>query len=222
MTLAYQSGFGNEFATEAVPGALAGGPQLAAARRRTACTPSSFAARRSPRRGTEPAQLAVPHPPGRHARAVRAAARQRASTTASPRCRPTPNQLRWTPLPQPGAAPISSTACSPWPATARRAGGVGIHLYAANRSMDGRFFYNADGELLIVPQQGRLRMRHRTGRARVEPQEIARDPARRPLPRRAAGRQRRAATCARTSARCCACRIWARSAPTAWPTRATS
>ena len=35
--------------------------------------------------------------------------------------------------------------------------GCGIHLYAANRSMD-RFFYDADGELLIVPQQGRLRL----------------------------------------------------------------
>lgn len=35
--------------------------------------------------------------------------------------------------------------------------GVGIHLYAANRSMQGRYFYNADGELLLVPQQGRLR-----------------------------------------------------------------
>ena len=34
--------------------------------------------------------------------------------------------------------------------------GIGIHLYAANRDMQGRFFYDADGELLIVPQQGRL------------------------------------------------------------------
>jgi homogentisate 1,2-dioxygenase len=32
--------------------------------------------------------------------------------------------------------------------------GIGIHLYAANRDMHGRFFYDADGELLIVPQQG--------------------------------------------------------------------
>ncbi len=34
--------------------------------------------------------------------------------------------------------------------------GVGDPLYAANRSMNGRYFYNADGEMLIVPQQGRL------------------------------------------------------------------
>ena len=35
--------------------------------------------------------------------------------------------------------------------------GCAIHLYAANRSMEGRFFYDADGELLIVPQEGALR-----------------------------------------------------------------
>ena len=64
--------------------------------------------------------------------------------------------------------PTSSTACSPWPATARRASqsGIGIHVYAANRSMADRCFYDADGELLIVPQQGRLRIAHRTRRAR--------------------------------------------------------
>ena len=31
--------------------------------------------------------------------------------------------------------------------------GIGIHLYAANRDMQGRYFYDADGELLVVPQQ---------------------------------------------------------------------
>ena len=38
--------------------------------------------------------------------------------------------------------------------------GVGIHLYAANASMHDRFFYNADGEMLILPQQGRLAAAH--------------------------------------------------------------
>ena len=51
--------------------------------------------------------------------------------------------------------------------------GVGIHLYAANRSMQGRYFYDADGELLIVPQQGRLRIATELGVLEVEPQEIA-------------------------------------------------
>jgi homogentisate 1,2-dioxygenase len=51
--------------------------------------------------------------------------------------------------------------------------GCGIHLYAANRSMSDRYFYDADGELLIVPQEGRLRLATELGVIDVEPQEIA-------------------------------------------------
>jgi len=51
--------------------------------------------------------------------------------------------------------------------------GCGIHLYAANRSMRDRFFYDADGELLIVPQQGRLRLATEMGLLDIEPQETA-------------------------------------------------
>ncbi|MEM6959530.1 MAG: alpha/beta fold hydrolase, partial [Myxococcota bacterium] len=36
--------------------------------------------------------------------------------------------------------------------------GFAVHLYAANRSMNGRAYWNADSELLIVPQEGRLRL----------------------------------------------------------------
>ena len=39
-------------------------------------------------------------------------------------------------------------------ATRRMHSGVAIHIYVANKSMTDRFFYNADGELLIVPQLG--------------------------------------------------------------------
>ena len=35
--------------------------------------------------------------------------------------------------------------------------GMAVHVYAANTSMTERVFYNADGEMLIVPQQGRGR-----------------------------------------------------------------
>jgi len=51
--------------------------------------------------------------------------------------------------------------------------GVGIHLYAANTAMRGRYFYSADGELLIVPQEGRLHIATELGLLEVEPQEIA-------------------------------------------------
>ena len=51
--------------------------------------------------------------------------------------------------------------------------GCAIHLYAANRPMQRRYFYNADGELLIVPQQGRLQIDTELGRIDIAPQEIA-------------------------------------------------
>ena len=51
--------------------------------------------------------------------------------------------------------------------------GCAIHLYAANRSMTGRYCYDADGELLIVPQQGALRLLTELGRIDVAPTQIA-------------------------------------------------
>jgi homogentisate 1,2-dioxygenase len=51
--------------------------------------------------------------------------------------------------------------------------GCAIHLYAANRSMTDRFFYTADGELLIVPQAGRLRVATELGVIELEPFEVA-------------------------------------------------
>ncbi len=47
------------------------------------------------------------------------------------------------------------------------------YLYVANRSMGNRFFYSADGELLIVPQHGALTLDTELGRICIEPQEIA-------------------------------------------------
>ena len=51
--------------------------------------------------------------------------------------------------------------------------GLGIHIYVANASMTDRFFYNADGEMLIVPQTGRLLLRTEMGILDVAPGEIA-------------------------------------------------
>ena len=87
----------------------------------------------------------------------------------------TPNQLRWDPLPMPAVPtdfvdglvtmagngdPASQTGCA-------------VHLYAANRSMAERFFYDADGELLIVPQTGRLRIATELGILEIGPQQVA-------------------------------------------------
>jgi homogentisate 1,2-dioxygenase len=50
--------------------------------------------------------------------------------------------------------------------------GIAAHIYRANRSMQTRFFYNADGEMLIVPQQGRLKLHTEMGVLDVAPGEI--------------------------------------------------
>ena len=51
--------------------------------------------------------------------------------------------------------------------------GMAVHIYAANRSMTDRYFYNADGEMLIVPQQGRARFVTELGIVEAAPGEIA-------------------------------------------------
>jgi homogentisate 1,2-dioxygenase len=58
------------------------------------------------------------------------------------------------------------------PTRRRKPAGISIYNYRANRSME-RVFFNADGELLLVPQQGRLRIATELGVLEVEPLEIA-------------------------------------------------
>ncbi|HQZ32757.1 MAG TPA: homogentisate 1,2-dioxygenase [Arenimonas sp.] len=174
MTLNYQSGFGNEFATEALPGALPVGrnsPQrapyglYAEQVSGTAFTAPRAANRRSWLYRIRPAALhgkfeALAHP------------RFHNDFGHGP---VTPEQLRWSPLPMPAAPTdfidgLFTMAGNGGPEAGT---GVGIHLYAANKDMQGRWFYDADGELLVVPQQGRLRIATEMGVLDIEPQEIA-------------------------------------------------
>lgn len=86
-----------------------------------------------------------------------------------------PSPLRWDPLPvteQPTDF-ISGLTTIAANGDARTQIGTAIHLYAANQSMEQRFFYNADGELLIVPQAGGLLICTELGRLQVEPGDIA-------------------------------------------------
>ena len=87
---------------------------------RTACTPSSCRARRSPRRATRTAAAGCTASARRPCTARSRRTRSRASTTtsATARCRPTSCagiRCRCR-----SSRSISSTACSPWPATVRR------------------------------------------------------------------------------------------------------
>ncbi len=170
----YMTGFGNEFATEAVAGALPVGqnsPQVVAHGlyaeqvSGTAFTAPRHQNRRSWLYRIRPAAL---H--GEFALLPEGAFHDRFDDVPA-----TPNQLRWSPRPIPDAPTdfIDGLYTVAGNGSAAAQNGIGIHLYAANRDMDGRYFYSADGELLIVPQQGRLRIATELGVLAIEPQQIA-------------------------------------------------
>ncbi len=66
-----------------------------------------------------------------------------------------------------GLRPIATNS------TVRAQQGISIYIYNANLSMVDRFFYNSDGELLIVPQLGKLSIYTECGLLHVEQGEIA-------------------------------------------------
>ncbi|MEM7704613.1 MAG: homogentisate 1,2-dioxygenase [Pseudomonadota bacterium] len=86
-----------------------------------------------------------------------------------------PDPLRWSPFEVPDAPKdfidglFTIAACG----DAHAQCGAGIHLYLANQSMTSRFFYNADGELLVVPQSGTLVLHTECGVLEVPPQFVA-------------------------------------------------
>ena len=173
-TLQYQSGFGNEFASEALPGALPAGqnsPQrlpyglYAEQLSGTAFTVPRSANRRS--------WLYRIHPAVMHGRFQNIDAGCLRSTPFDEV--PTPNQLRWSPFALPKEACDFLQGLKTIAGNGDSAAHVGcaIHVYCANRSMHDRYFYDADGELLIVPQQGRLRLATELGLLEVGPGEIA-------------------------------------------------
>ena len=85
-----------------------------------------------------------------------------------------PNRLRWAPMAMPRAATdfVAGLATLATNGEARMQAGIGVHLYAANRSMK-RVFACFDGELLLVPQEGELAIATEFGRLAVAPGEIA-------------------------------------------------
>ena len=172
----YMSGFGNEFATEALAGALPEGrnsPQKVA--HGLYAEQLSGTAFTAPRHANRRSWLYRIRPAAMHGSfAPYAQPRLHEAFGDGP---VTPDQLRWDPLPLPGGDDAVDFVDGLFTVAGNggsQAGtGVGVHMYAANASMQGRFFYSADGELLIVPQQGRLRIATELGLLEVEPQEIA-------------------------------------------------
>nr|XP_018666819.1 homogentisate 1,2-dioxygenase-like [Ciona intestinalis]XP_026689574.1 homogentisate 1,2-dioxygenase-like [Ciona intestinalis]XP_026689575.1 homogentisate 1,2-dioxygenase-like [Ciona intestinalis] len=87
---------------------------------------------------------------------------------------PNPNQMRWKPFKMSSEKldfiDSLSTVCGAGDAKSRN--GIAIHIYCCNSSMDNKAFYNSDGDYVIVPQQGDLRIQTEFGLMDVAPNEI--------------------------------------------------
>jgi len=170
----YQTGFGNHFATEAEAGTL---PQGRNSPQRVAhglyaelVSGTAFTVPRAENLRTWLYRMrpsAVQRPFVRHDNGKLATA-----PFSGPEA--SPNQLRWSPVEIPSEPTdfIDGLVTMCGGGVAANHAGVGIHLFRANRSMTGAFM-NADGELLIVPQQGPLRIRTELGVLDTQPGEIA-------------------------------------------------
>ncbi len=169
------TGFGNHFATEAVHGALPQGrnsPQHAPyGLYAEQFSGTAFTAPRTENRRSWFYRLrpAANHPA--FMPYVRESLLRSGPFDEAP---PTPNRLRWDPMEIP-AGPTDFidglvTLCGNGDPS--MAVGTGIHIFTANQSMT-RAFSNADGEMLVVPQQGRLRLVTEMGVMTVAPEQVA-------------------------------------------------
>ena len=169
----YQTGFGNSFATEALPGALPVGrnsPQRCAYG--LYAEQISGTAFTAPRADNRRSWLYRIRPSAMHRPFERIdAGRICSDFTDEPS---PPNQLRWDPLPMPEKPTdfVDGLVTMAGQGVPHAQVGAAAHVYAANQSMTRRAFYNADGEMLIVPQQGRQRFWTEFGAIDTEPQEI--------------------------------------------------
>ncbi|MEJ7622616.1 MAG: homogentisate 1,2-dioxygenase [Pyrinomonadaceae bacterium] len=174
MNLTYKTGFGNEFATEAVESALPVGqnsPQKAPhGLYAEQFSGTAFTAPRATNKRTWTYRIrpSVLHKPFTQVDNKGWVGRFDDLSV-------TPNQLRWDAFPVPteptdfidGITTIAGNGDS------FAQVGMAVHIYACNTGMGDRYFYNADGEMLIVPEMGRLGILTELGVLRVGPGQIA-------------------------------------------------
>lgn len=174
MARQYQTGFGNEFATEAVAGALPVGrnspqrPPLGLYAEQFSGTAFTVPRSNNRRTWTYRIRPSVTHEPFQPM--------ESGFFRSSPfdEVPVTPNQLRWDPLPIPeeptdfiqGITTIAGNGDSFAQA------GLAVHIYRCNRDMQRRYFYNADGEMLILPETGNLIIYTELGVLEVKPGDV--------------------------------------------------
>ncbi|MDQ6685501.1 MAG: homogentisate 1,2-dioxygenase [Pseudomonadota bacterium] len=175
---AYLSGFGNQHATEALPGALPVGrnsPQRAAhGLFAELISGTAFTAPRA----TNLRTWTYRKRPSVQAGAFEALAHPTLRSGAKGGIVTPPEPLRWQPLSDScaGDAPVDFVdGMHTWVVAGDEAmqSGMAAHIVVANRPMQRRAFVDADGEMLIVPQAGRLSIATEMGRLEVAPGEFA-------------------------------------------------
>lgn len=171
--LKYNSGFGNEFATEAASGALPVGrnsPQKAPlGLYAEQFSGTAFTAPRvfNKRTWTYRIRPSVTHKPFERIDNGRVVAKFGELET-------TPNQLRWNPLPMPETATdfVDGIVTFAGNGDSYSQHGIAVHLFACNQNMTERFFYNADGEMLVVAEKNRVRFLTELGIVEIGSGEI--------------------------------------------------
>ena len=166
----YMSGFGGHFETEAISGALPKGrnsPQRPAfGLYAEQLSGSSFTAARHENRRT---WLYRMRPTADHRPFVEYGAAPLFGVPPAAGPLP-PNRLRWDPADLPtGTDFVDGLATALHARQPEDLEGCAVHLYRATKSMDHRVFVDADGELLIIPQQGTVELQTELGRLDVPP-----------------------------------------------------
>ncbi|MBN7755669.1 homogentisate 1,2-dioxygenase [Nitratireductor aquimarinus] len=177
MTVQYMPGFGNDFETESLPGALPQGQnspqQPAYGLYAEQLSGSPFTA---PRGTNERSWLYRIRPSVRHT--------GRFTAVSFDEWKSAPNvndhqlalgQLRWDPTPIPNEKTdfLSGVHTMTTAGDAQGQAGMAAHVYAFNTSMVDDYFFNADGELMLVPQEGGLRIKTEMGIIEIQPGELA-------------------------------------------------
>ena len=175
--LAYMPGFKNDCSSEAVPGALPIGrnsPQRCAyGLYAEQLSGSPFTA---PRGSNERSWLYRIRPTVRHhGRFERVDAGLIRSAPCHDESDLPIGQMRWGPVPTPSEKVtfLQGLRTMTTAGDVNTQAGMAAHIYVATASMQDQYIFNADGEMLFVPQQGGLRIRTELGIIEIEPGEIA-------------------------------------------------
>lgn len=172
----YLQGFGNHFSSEALPHALPKGQNTP-----QSCPYGLYAEQLSgtaftaSRAENQRSWLYRIYPSVMHTPFEKVPDHGLVGDFTSSQCELTPNQLRWLPFEIPASQPCNfvqglHTVCGAGTPASRE--GAAVHVYTANADMHREAFYTSDGDFLIVPQQGILKITTEFGKMTVCPNEI--------------------------------------------------